>query len=280
MSELNVPGDVILYYEDSGGEGRPVVLIHGWPLSADAWEANVGPLTAAGYRAIAYDRRGFGRSSKPDYGYDYDTLAADTASLVEQLDLSEAVLVGFSMGAGEVARYLGTQDTRRLAGVVLAAGITPCLEVKDDNPDGGMPRAGFEELQAACRADREGFLDGFITSFFSTPKSGLRVTEEQRQAALAIAAQGKLDALVETIGIWADDFRADLAGCDLPMLVIHGDGDQNVPFPVSGARVGDYVPNSQLHVIPDGPHGINLSHADGFNRTLIAFLDSLSETDR
>ncbi len=280
MPELTVPGGVTLYYEDSGGEGNPVVLIHGWPLSADAWETNVGPLTAAGYRVVAYDRRGFGRSSKPDSGYDYDTLTADLASLLEQLDLQDVILVGFSMGGGEVARYLGKHDTTRLAGVVLAAAITPCLEVKDDNPDGGMPKSGFEQMQAACRADREGFLEGFITSFFSTPKSGLRVSDEQRRAALTIGAQGKLDALVETIGIWADDFRSDLAGCEVPMLVIHGDGDQNVPFPVSGARMSALVPQSQLHVVRDGPHGINVSHADEFNRALIGFLDSLSEEQR
>jgi pimeloyl-ACP methyl ester carboxylesterase len=274
MSTLTVTEGVSLYYEDSGGDGRPVVLIHGWPLSADAWTRNVGPLTAAGYRVIAYDRRGFGRSSKPSVGYDYDTLAGDLAALVERLDLTGAVLVGFSMGGGEVARYLGTHDVGRLAGVVFAAAITPALCVTETNPDGAMPIQGFTDMQDACRADREAFLAGFTESFFSTP-TGLKVSFDEVEAARKIASQGSLQALVETIGIWADDFRADLAGVTVPVLVIQGDGDLNVPFSASGARMGDYLPESQLEIIPDGPHGINVSHADAFNRALVTFIDAL-----
>lgn len=274
MPDLTAATGVTLHYEDSGGDGRPVVLIHGWPLSADSWRENVGALSAAGYRVIAYDRRGFGRSEKPETGYDYDTLTADLASLIQQLDLTDAVLVGFSMGGGEVARYLSTYHADRLAGVVFAASVTPALAVTDDNPDGAMPRDGFVGLQEACRADRAAFLEGFTEAFFSTP-SGLKVSAEQLAAAREIATQGSLEALVTTIGIWADDFRFDLHDVSVPVLVIQGDGDQNVPFAASGARMSDYLPQSQLEVIPDGPHGINTSHPDAFNRAVIGFIDSL-----
>ncbi|WP_028707427.1 alpha/beta fold hydrolase [Propionicicella superfundia] len=274
MPELTVADGVSLYYEDSGGDGRPVVLIHGWSLSAAAWAANVGPLTAAGYRVVAYDRRGFGRSSKPSTGYDYDTLTADLASLMEQLDLTDAVLVGFSMGGGEVARYLGTQDVGRLAGVVFASSVTPALGITDTNPGGAMPIQGFTDMQDACRADREGFLEDFLVSFFSTP-TGLKASPEQVAAAHEIAAQAALPALVETIGLWAQDFRADLANAGVAVLVIHGEGDQNVPFAASAARMGDIIPTSQLEVIPDGPHGINVTHAEAFTRALIGFADVL-----
>ncbi len=274
MPELTVANGVSLYYEDSGGDGRPVVLIHGWPLSADAWGENTSALAAAGYRVIAYDRRGFGRSSQPENGYNYDTLSADLASLVEQLDLRDAVLVGFSMGGGEVARYLSAHDVDRLAGVVFAASVTPALAQHSENLEGAMPREAFADLQQACQSDREGFVTGFTEAFFSTP-TGLKVTPEQLAAAREIAAQGYLPALVATIGIWADDFRFDLSGVALPVLVIHGDGDQNVPFAASGARMKKYLPHSQLVVISDGPHGINTSHPDAFNRALIDFIDSL-----
>lgn len=276
MSELTIPGEppVTLHYTDSGGEGRPVVLIHGWPLSGAAWDGNTPALIAAGCRVIAYDRRGFGRSSKPEDGYDYDTFASDLNELILALDLTGAVLVGFSMGGGEVARYIGTYGTGRLAGAVFAASVTPALGLTATNPDGAMPQDAFDGLADSCAADREAFLKGFITTFFSSP-NGLKVDPAEVDAALAIAAQGSDVALPASIRVWSTDFRADLAKVDVPTLVIHGDGDQNVPFAKSAARMQDIVPTAQLHVIEDGPHGINVSHRKSFDTGLVAFIESL-----
>lgn len=276
MAFLTVPGDtpVRLYYEDSGGDGRPVVLIHGWPLSAAGWASNTGALVGAGYRVVAYDRRGFGRSDKPEDGYEYDTLASDLNELLTELDLTGAVLVGFSMGGGEVARYIGTYGEGRLAGAVLAAAITPALCVTDDNPDGGMPWQGFVDLRDSCAADRNGFVEQFMTWFFSNP-SELAVTPEQFTEVLGIAAQGSDAALQETILAWATDLRADVAAFTVPTLVIHGDSDNNVPFEASGKRAAAAIAGARLHVVAGGPHGINVSHAEEFNRVLLEFLGSL-----
>lgn len=277
MPEITIPGDtpVTLHYTDSGGDGRPVVLIHGWPLSGAAWPGNIPALTAVGLRAIAYDRRGFGESSKPAEGYDYDTLASDLNELMVELDLTDAVLVGFSMGGGEVARYIGTYGTDRLAGAVLASSITPALGRSDDNLDGAMPQAAFDDLADQCAADRAGFLNGFMHAFFSSAAGGLKVPEDAVAAALEICAQGSDDALPACIRIWSTDLRADLGAVDVPLLVIHGDGDQNVPFAKSAARMKGYVPHSALHVVGDGPHGINVSHAAEFNAALVDFVTSL-----
>ena len=277
MPEFTVPGEtpVKLHYTDSGEGVRPVVLIHGWPLSGESWTHQEGPLTEAGYRVVTYDRRGFGRSDKPRTGNDYDTLADDLNALMLELDLSGAVLVGFSMGGGEVARYVGTYGTGRLAGAVLAAAVTPALAQSDDNPDGAMPQSGFEGLQEQCRADREGFVKGFMTTFFSTADGGLKVSQEELDLALDITEQAEDTALVECIGIWGTDLRADLRRADVPVLVVHGDGDQNVPFEASGRRIGQFVPHAQLVTIEGGPHGINVSHPQQFNAALLEFLGSL-----
>lgn len=277
MPELTVPGatPVTLHYEDAGGNGRPVVLIHGWPLSGAAWAGTVAALKDPGFRPITYDRRGFGQSSKPKTGNDYDTLAADLAALMDTLDLRDAVIVGFSMGGGEVARYIGRYGENRLAGAVLASAITPALMITDNNPDGAMPASGFTGLQDQCRADRHSFVKSFMTTFFSTAVDGLQVTQAELSEALAITEQAEDTALVETIWIWGTDLRADLAKLTVPLLVIHGDGDQTVPFKASGERTHATVEGSRLHVIQGGPHGINVTHADEFNTALINFLDEL-----
>lgn len=276
MPHLTIPGEtpLQLYYEDSGGEGRPVVLIHGWPLSAEAWSAQVPALVGAGYRVVAYDRRGFGRSDKPADGYEYDTLASDLNELMTELDLTGAVLVGFSMGGGEVARYIGTYGESRLAGAVFAASITPALCITDENPDGGMPFEGFAGLRDQCQGDRAGFVRTFMTWFFSNP-SELAITPEQFEDVVRVAAQGSDKALQDTIIAWATDFRADVAKVTVPTLVIHGDSDNNVPFPPSGRRTAAMIEGSTLHVVEGGPHGINVSHADEFNRVLLEFLATL-----
>lgn len=276
MPYITIPGEspLQLYHEDSGGEGRPVVLIHGWPLSAQAWAAQVGPLAEAGYRVVAYDRRGFGRSGRAAGGYEYDTLASDLNEVVTQLDLTGAVLVGHSMGGGEVARHLATQGAGRVAGAVFVSAITPALCQTPDNPDGGMPFDGFADLREQCRGDREGFLRRFMTWFFSNP-SELTIDDAQFGEVLRIAAQGSDRALQDCILAWATDFRADLAHVDVPTLVIHGDADNNVPFEASGRRMPQYVAQAEVRVVEGGPHGLPVSHAAEFNAILLEFLAGL-----
>ena len=261
-----------LHHEDTGGDGRPVVLIHGWPLSGASWKDTVPALTAAGLRVITYDRRGFGRSEPaPDGRYDYDALTSDLADLIERLDLRDVSLVGFSMGGGEVARYVGTHGEERLHSVAFASAIPPWLLKSDENPDGGLPREEAEKMQAGLREDREGFLDEFTTNFFSADGE-LKVTQEQRSEAKSIAAQADLDAAVACIGSWLEDFTGDLAKVTVPTLVIHGDSDAIVPVEVSGQRTAQQVSGAELVTLVDGPHGINVSHTDEFNAALVRFL--------
>lgn len=261
-----------LHHEDTGGDGRPVVLIHGWPLSGASWKDAVPALTEAGLRVITYDRRGFGQSEPAvDGRYDYDALTADLAGLIERLDLNDVSLVGFSMGGGEVARYIGTHGEDRIHSIAFAAAIPPWLLKSDDNPDGGLPRAEAEKMQAGLSADRESFLDEFTTNFFSAGGE-LKVSEEQRAEAVSLAAQADLDAAVACIGSWLEDFSGDLAKVTVPTLVIHGDSDAIVPIQVSGQRTHDQVKGSELITIKDGPHGINTSHAEAFNAALVRFL--------
>lgn len=264
-----------LHYQDFG-QGDPVVLIHGWPLSGRSWEAQVGPLVAAGFRVITYDRRGFGQSSQPWEGYDYDTLSQDLNDLLEVLDLRQVSLVGFSMGGGEVARYLGKFGAQRVAKAVFAAAVPPYLYHAEDNPEGAVTEQDVLEKQAGVKKDRQAFLEGFSQKFF-TPKGGkLAVSEDQRVFAKTIAAFASPKASHDCVAAFSrTDFRGDLEKITLPTLVIHGDSDQTVPFEVSGARTHRMVKGSQLHVIKGGPHGCNVSHADEFNQALIRFLQSV-----
>ena len=262
---------VELHYEDYGS-GKPVVLIHGWPLSGRSWEAQVPALVAAGYRVITYDRRGFGGSSQPWSGYDYNTFAADLNELMTQLDLQHATLVGFSMGGGEVARYISTYGTKRVAKAVFAAAVPPYLYKSADNPDGGLDDATIAGFKGGVSADRIAFLDGFSTGFFSAGGT-LKVSEAQRNYALSIAAIASPKGTLDCIHAFAHtDFRADLAKVTVPTLVIHGDADAIVPFEVSGARTHKAIAGSTLVLIKGGPHGFNLSHAAEFNQGLLDFL--------
>jgi len=263
---------VKLHVEDTGGSGRPVVLIHGWPLSGESWSEQVGALSNAGYRVVRYDRRGFGRSDKPSGGFDYDTLASDLSKVLEELDLNDATLVGFSMGGGEVARYVAKQGEGRLRSVVFAAAVTPYLMKGDSNPDGPLTAEAAAELAAGLSADRDSFFDGFMTAFFSA-NGVLKVTESQRQEAIRQAQQSDQEAALRCMEAWGTtDFRDDLAKVTVPALVVHGDGDATVPLEGSGARTHLAIPHSELVVIPDAPHGLNVSHADAFNTTLLEFL--------
>jgi non-heme chloroperoxidase len=260
-----------LHYEDCG-RGKPVVLIHGWPLSGRSWEAQVPALVAAGYRVITYDRRGFGRSSQPWSGYDYDTFAADLHGLMTHLDLKGATLVGFSMGGGEVARYIGTHGTERVAKAVFAGAVPPYVYKCADNPEGGLDDATIKQLQDDVTTDRIAFLDGFTRGFFSVGGK-LLVSEAQRNYALSIAAFASPKGTLDCIGAFSTtDFRGDLAKFKLPTLVIHGDSDAIVPFEVSGARTHKAIPGSVLSLIRGAPHGFNLSHAAEFNKSLLEFL--------
>ena len=260
-----------LYYEDHG-TGKPVVLVHGWPLSGRSWEKQVPALIEAGYRVITYDRRGFGESSKPWSGYDYDTLTRDLDRLMTKLDLRDVTLVGFSMGGGEIARYIGRYGEDRLRSVVFAAAVPPYLLKTDDNPGGGLGQEDVEGMQQQARDDREAFLDGFMTDFFSAD-GDLKVSEEQRQEALALATPARNEAVVDCIAAFGTtDFRADLEKVTVPTLVIHGDGDATVPLEVSGKRTAEAIEGSRLVVVEDGPHGFNVSHAEKLNRALIDFL--------
>ncbi len=266
-------GSVSLHVEDSGGDGRPVVLIHGWPLSGASWSEQVPALTAAGFRVVTYDRRGFGRSDQPGEAssYDYDTLTGDLDVVLRELDLRDVTLVGFSMGGGEVARYIGTYGEERVHSAVFAGAVPPCLKKDDAHPDGALDDATVEGMQADLTKDPAAFFDQFTTNFFSAGDD-LKVTEDQRQEAVALAKQADVQAAVQCIRSWVEDFTGDLAKVTVPTLVIHGDSDGIVPFEKSGQRTHEQVAGSELHVVVGGPHGMNVSHPQEFNRELLAFL--------
>ncbi|WP_375482072.1 alpha/beta fold hydrolase [uncultured Jatrophihabitans sp.] len=265
-------GKTKVHVEDSGGAGRPVVLIHGWPLSGESWSEQVGPLQAAGYRTVAYDRRGFGRSDKPHGGYDYDTLASDLDSLLTEMDLTDVTLVGFSMGGGEVARYVAKYGQQRLHSVVFAAAVPPYLAKTDDNPDGPLDDETANGMKSGLESDRDSFFDEFTTQFFSAGDE-LKVSEQQRQDAIGLCRQSDQRAALGCMEAFATtDFRDDLPAVTVPTLVIHGDSDGVVPFEGSGARTHAAIPQSELVVLQGAPHGCNVSHAQQFNDALIAFL--------
>lgn len=273
MPKLTTPDGVSLHYTDTG-TGRPLVLIHGWPLSGAAFEANVKVFADAGYRVITYDRRGFGRSDKPQGDYSYTTLAEDLDAVMSGLDLRSAVLLGFSMGGGEVARYLATRGSGRVAGAILSGSICPALCITEDNPDGAMPLDGFQGIADSVTADHHGFVEQFCTWFFSNSE-GLTVDADTLAGAVAIARQSDPHAASACVMSWATDLRDDCMRIDVPLLVIHGDGDQNVPLAKSSARMVEYAPQSKLVVIESGPHGVNVSHADQWNRAVLDFMDQI-----
>ncbi|MEZ0494610.1 alpha/beta fold hydrolase [Kineococcus sp. TBRC 1896] len=266
--------DTNLHVDDTGGAGRPVVLIHGWPLSGASWSEQVPALTAAGHRVVTYDRRGFGRSDKTRSGYDYDTLADDLHSLLEQLDLRDVTLVGFSMGGGEVARYVGRYGTDRLHSVVFAGAVPPYMAKTDDNPQGPLTQEAADEMESGLKSDEDAFYDGFVTDFFSVDGE-LQVTEAQRREARELTKQADHKAALKTMEAFGTtDFREDLPKVTVPTLVIHGGSDAIVPFEGSGARTHAAVAGSRLHVVAGAPHGFNVSHAEEFNRVLLEFLAS------
>jgi non-heme chloroperoxidase len=265
--------DIEIYYEDHG-TGRPVVLIHGYPLSGRAWDKQVPALLDAGYRVITYDRRGFGKSSQPTTGYDYDTFAADLNTLLEHLDLADAVLAGHSMGTGEVTRYLGRYGSARVAKGVLIGPIPPYLRQAADNPD-GVPQALFEGFAQAARSDTPAWMKGFLDNFYNSDALlGTRVSEQALQASWNLAVTASATAAVACIGTWTTDFRDDLPKIDVPVLVIHGDADQVLPLDKTAARLPDLIKDVRLVVVEGGPHAIPWTHADQVNTALLDFLGS------
>jgi pimeloyl-ACP methyl ester carboxylesterase len=264
--------DTKLHVDDTGGSGRPVVLIHGWPLSGESWKKQVPAFEAAGYRVITYDRRGFGRSDKPLTGYDYDTFASDLDAVLTELDLRDVTLVGFSMGGGEIARYIGTRGEERLHSVVFASAVPPYLERTDDNPDGPLTKDAAAEMTAGLTKDEDSFYDEFTTGFFSAD-GVLKVTEAERQEAIALAHQSKKHAALASMAAFATtDFRDDLTKVTVPTLVIHGDSDGTVPFAGSGERTHRAIAGSELHVVEDAPHGVTVSHPEEWNQAVLEFL--------
>jgi non-heme chloroperoxidase len=264
-------GAIELHYEDYG-QGRPVVLIHGYPLSGRAWDKQVPALLAAGYRVITYDRRGFGRSSQPASGYDYDTFAADLSSLIEHLDLRDATLVGHSMGTGEVTRYLGHYGSARVRQGVLVSPIPPFLLQTDDNPE-GLPGSLFEGFIQKASKDGPAWLKGFLDNFYNIDLlGGSRVSGQAFQTSWNIAVGASAIATVACIPTWETDFRADLPKIDVPVLVIDGDADRILPYDKTGQRLPGLIKDMKLITIQGGPHAIAWTHADQVNQALLDFI--------
>lgn len=272
MPEVTTHDGVRLFVEDSGGTGHPVLLIHGWPLSGESWSHQKATLVQNGYRVVTYDRRGFGRSDKPEDGYDYDTLAEDLAAVLTQLDLQEVTLVGFSMGGGEVVRHLAKRGSTGVRDIVLAAAVPPYVLQTDDNPDGPLSREAAAQLRQGLEQDRDSFFRDFATGFFTAGEE-LAVDQAEVDEAVRLSNQSDQQAALGCMDAWATtDFREDLRSVDVPLLVIHGDADGTVPFEGSGKRTHEAVPGSELVLVPGGPHGLNVSHAEEFNRALLEFL--------
>ncbi len=263
---------VELYFEDQGA-GQPVVLIHGFPLDGHSWERQSAALLDAGHRVITYDRRGFGQSSQPATGYDYDTFAADLNTVLETLDLENAVLVGFSMGTGEVARYVSTYGSGRVAKVAFLASLEPCLLKSDDNPDGVAPKAFFDDVVAAVKADRYAYYTAFFHDFYNLDENlGTRISEEAVRHSWNTAARGGSFAASAAPATWYTDFRADIPAVDVPALILHGTADRILPAEGTARPFHKALPSADYVEIEGAPHGLLWTHAEEVNTALLAFL--------
>jgi pimeloyl-ACP methyl ester carboxylesterase len=264
-------GNIDLYYEDHGS-GKAVVLIHGYPLSGASWEKQTAVLVAAGHRVITYDRRGFGKSSQPSSGYNYDTFAEDLHKLLTHLELRDFALTGFSMGGGEVARYLGKYGSQGVSQAVFISSVPPFLLKTPDNPE-GVDSSVFEGIKKAAAADRYAFFTEFFKNFYNLDVYlGKRVSEQAVQASWNIAAGASATASVACVPTWHEDFRKDLARVDVPTLVMHGDADRILPIDASGRRTAKLIQGSRFLVVKDGPHCITWTHAEEVNAELVKFL--------
>ncbi|WP_046469716.1 alpha/beta fold hydrolase [Allosalinactinospora lopnorensis] len=261
-----------LYYEDQGS-GQPVLLIHGFPLSGHSWEKQAAALLEAGYRVITYDRRGFGQSSQPSTGYDYDTFTADLNTVLEALDLTDVVLVGFSMGTGEVARYLGTYGSDRVAKAAFLASLEPFLLKTGDNPNGAAPREFFEEIAATVQDDRYAYFTEFYKTFYNLDENlGTRISEEAVRNSWNVAAGSGAVASAAAPMTWFTDFRADIPKIDVPALILHGTKDNILPIEATGRPFAELLPSADYVEIEGAPHGLLWTHAQQVNEALLAFL--------
>ncbi|MCU1270281.1 MAG: putative non-heme chloroperoxidase [Acidobacteriaceae bacterium] len=264
-------GNIDLYYEDHGS-GKPVVLIHGYPLSGASWEKQLPVLLNSGHRVITYDRRGFGNSSQPTEGYNYDTFAQDLQQVVTHLKLRDFTLVGFSMGGGEVARYLGKYGSQGVSKAVFISSVPPFLVKTADNPE-GVDRSVFDGIAKAVAADRYAFFTEFFKNFYNADVFlGKRISEQALRASWNVAAGASATASLACVPTWYEDFRQDVARIDIPTLVLHGDADRIVPLNAAGARTAKLIKGARLVVVKDGPHAINWTHADEVNTELVNFL--------
>jgi peroxiredoxin len=263
--------DIELYYEDHGS-GQPVVLIHGYPLDGNSWEKQAAALLDAGYRVITYDRRGFGKSSKPTTGYDYDTFAADLKAVLDTLDLTDVVLVGFSMGTGEVGRYLGAYGSERVAKAAFLASLEPFLLKTDDNP-AGVPSDVFAGIEQAAKADRFSWFDDFYQNFYNLDENlGSRISEAAVRGSWNVAAGASWFAASAVVQSWLTDFRADIERVDVPALILHGTGDRILPIDSTAREFHKRLPNADYVEIEGAPHGLLWTHADEVTEALLAFL--------
>ena len=262
-----------IHYEDHGS-GDPVVLIHGYPLNGNSWERQERELLANGHRVISYDRRGFGRSSQPTVGYDYDTFAADLNALLEHLDLSDIVLVGFSMGSGEVTRYLGTYGSARVRKAALLGAIPPYLRKTEDNPE-GVDGEVFDQIKAAIATDRYAWFKDFFDNFYNTDTlMPERISEQAWQGSFNVAAGASPFASYACVDTWLTDFRGDLPKIDVPVLIVHGTDDRILPFEATAARLPDLIDDVRLVAVEGGPHNIAWTHPDEVNAALLEFISA------
>ena len=260
-----------LHYQDHG-TGKPVILLHGWPLNERSWENQEAVLLAKGFRVISYARRGFGESSKPATGYNYDTFAEDLHRVITKLDLREITLVGFSMGTGEIARYLGTYGSERVEKAVFISGILPAL-LKTDGNSLGVDKKVFDEMKKKCVENRPTFIKGFLKDFYSHSAIGFKdVSQEVIDFSWSLAMEASAIATVNCIDAWLEDFRPDIAKIKIPSLIIHGSGDKITPIDATGRRLKEMLPSSQYVEIDGGPHGLLASHANDVNAALVRFL--------
>jgi non-heme chloroperoxidase len=264
--------DIELYYEDHGS-GQPVVLIHGYPLDSSSWEKQTAVLLDAGKRVITYDRRGFGKSDRPTSGHDYDTYAADLSALVSVLDLQDAVLVGFSMGSGEVASYISRYGTHRVAKAVLIGPLQPFMLKTDDNPSGALTQEAVDGMLDTIKADRYAFFTGFLQNFYKTDENlGTRISEEALRNSWQLAANMSPYTSVWAVSTWFHDWRADIDKIDVPTLILHGTGDLNVPIDITSRVLAKLLPNATYIEIEGAPHGMPWTHGEEINKALLEFL--------
>ncbi|MCW3493282.1 alpha/beta fold hydrolase [Microbacterium sp. SSM24] len=264
--------DIELYYTDQG-DGQPVVLIHGFPLNGESWGKQQAALLDAGYRVIAYDRRGFGASSKAGSGYDYDTFAADLHALVEDLDLKDAILVGFSMGTGEIARYLSRYGSARVAKAAFLGSLEPYLLKTDDNPDGAGPQDFFDGIAQSVRDDRYAFIGGFFKDFYNLDDNlGSRISQEAVDASVQVANTAGNAGISAAPLTWPTDFRGDIGSIDVPALILHGTADNILPIDATARRFRTLLPDATYVEIEGAPHGLLWTHGAEVNEALLAFL--------